>query len=349
MKKFLLRTLLFSLVFLALLEVISRLIVDPVYFNKLNTYNKKVKSITDCYFSENETEHVDFLFIGSSRVPATIDAGVFSRQTGKTAIVAGRGYMNAGMHYQALKNKLKKSPNYLKGAVVFLEYAGSSTFETPFSYDQYFVFESPEFNEAMPHLVLPHIDGGYLKEYLKKSENSNYVKAKLVLLYFSSVYRTIPFIKERLTNMDRPLLESENELLADEGGIRNDIIAVANEKAREHTKMALERSKNTPALTTDDLNSSTLAYLHKLIVENGGKLYLYHMPLHSIQQTVYNTEKEKFNQEVFESWLSYNQIKIIYNKNFMFRDSDFPDTWHLSKERRAEFSSLLLKNFNEQL
>jgi hypothetical protein len=348
MKKFIQKTLLFLLVFLIVVEIVSRVFVDPLYFCKINTYNLRTEVGMSSY-TLKKTLHVDYLFIGSSRVPATIDPKIIMDRTKKVAVVAGRGYLTAGVHYQALVNRLAECPDYLRGANVFIEYPGSSVYETPFKDEQFRVYEQNyDSRETMPHLLLPHINMSSLFQFLNKSTNSFPVKAKFILLYCCSFYRTIPFIQERLKGMDIPFLHKRESNLTTDGGIRDDIIEVANQKAMEYAKNYNKISKNLPALSESQLDESVLANLHKIIVENGGSLFLYKMPLHSVHEQVFSTPKELYNQKVFEDWLRKRNIKVIYNKDFIYRDVDFPDTWHLSKSRRAEFTSLLYSNFLDQ-
>jgi hypothetical protein len=96
-----------------------------------------------------------------------------------------------------------------------------------------------------------------------------------------------------------------------------------------------------PLLSFEDLDKSSLAFINDLIIKNGGKLYLYKMPLSSVQEASFSCKRAIQNKEIFEKWILSKEIPVIYNKKFNFQDSDFPDTWHLSADRRDEFTMML--------
>jgi len=354
MKKFIKKTLTFLLVAFLSVELLCRIFIDPIYFYKIDTYNVKnthlsrTRKFIQAYTSK-KTRHVDYLFIGSSRVPATINPGLIMQQdSGKIAVVAGRGYMTQGVHYQALKNRIKEYPEYLNNARVFIEYSGSSVYAEPFSENEFLVYEPLlKTDKAMPHLLLPHLNFKSFLKFIKVSDNSAKVKMEMFFLYCSSFYRSISFVKETLKKLDTPLFNNSNDLLVSEGGIRNDAIEFAQKAAITYGEIVKERLEKTPPLTIESLNNSTLAKINELVQENGGKLFLYKIPLHSLQQVLYNTDKEKNNQRLFEEWLDQNGIGIISCSDFEYNDEDFPDTWHLSMERRDEFTQDLYEELKQ--
>lgn len=356
MIKFLKKTLVFLFIVFLSIELLCRIIIDPIYFYKIDTYNIKEFSVSKHQkflnaYSTKKTEHVDFLFIGSSRVPATINPNVImQKDSTKTAIVAGRGYMTAGIHYQALKFRVSEFPDFLKNVSVLIEYPGNSVFSEPFNEQQYRVYE-PILSEdkAMPHLLLPHLNFKSFRDYLNFSPNSLKVKADMIFLFFSSFYRSRSFVTETLNKMDTPLINKNRSLLSSDGGIRNDRIGTANKNAVSYARIQKKRLEDRQVMTIESLDSSSLAYFNKLIIENGGDLFLYKMPLHSLQSEVFQTEKEKINKIVFEKWLNMNGITIIQNSNFKYDDSDFPDTWHLRKDRRDVFTNLLYEELITQV
>ncbi|MEM9905347.1 MAG: hypothetical protein AAF921_10025 [Cyanobacteria bacterium P01_D01_bin.44] len=349
MNKFMARVILFMLVAFVGTEIVSRVLIDPAYFYSLDTYNSrntskspKVKLVR--VFSSQTTERVDFLFIGSSRVAATINPQIFKQKdASKTTVVAARGHTSPGIHYQALKTKLSEHPDYLKGAKVFIEYSGSRQYDESFREDQLRV------DQDMPHLLLPYLNAQSLVEYLEKSPNSRQTKLEMTVLFLSAAYRSIPFVRENLRKLDSPLLDASEKLITSDGGIRDDQIALAREQAIMSVEQQVENSQESPIITEGSLNESFLAYFHQLITQNGGQLFLYKMPLHSIQKEVYASAKESLNQRVFEAWLSTKDIEVVYNKRFDYTDSDFPDIWHLSKAKRDEFSRLLYAEINARL
>jgi hypothetical protein len=347
----------FIFVTIIILELFCRVLIDPVFFYKLDTYNEKSTGSGISFnkyshmLSQRNTKHLDYLFIGSSRVPATINPKIFKeKDTNKVVVVAGRGYTTAGTTYQALKNKVSKYPDYLKNAKVFIEYTGSKQWDKAFNKEQFRVYEPiVPGDKAMPHVLLPFLDTRSFIEFIRKTPNSNSVKANMSLLFFSSLYRSESYMKEKLQRLNKPIGTKSNEVVVAEGGIRNDKIKASREKAVSVAKIQMEESKNSPVISLESLNKSILSSISNLIKENGGTLYLYKMPLHSISKSVYISDKEMLNNEIFEEWLKINEIPVIYNSNFKYCDSDFPDISHLSKNRRDEFSMMFYDEYESKL
>lgn len=345
MKRFLIKTLSIAFIFFLILEVTTRFITDPLFFYNIRTYDvQKPLTLSSVYKKFEPTQHVDYLFVGSSRIPATINPQLFSKLSDGIAINAGRGYMTPGIHYQALKNKISQYPDYLRDAIVVIEYAGSSTYDTPFKEDKLKVYEPViESDRPAPHLLIPHLDFNSYVEFMRESENGNEVKTQLSFLYFSSTYRSSQFVNEKFHALNKPLFGNKKQDLTSEGGIRDDRIEFAQQKALTIAKQQKERIINSVLLTTEAIDNSSFAAIYKLIVENGGRVVLYNMPLHSIQKEIYTSKKARLNKEVFEDWLQTKNIPVLYTSNFEFSDNDFPDTWHLSKSRRDEFTTKLFE------
>jgi len=136
MNPFLKKLIIFFAIFLVILEIFSRVIIDPFYFFSIKTYNERKGLTLDKIYSKDESDNVDFLFVGSSRIPATINHQlIYKLSNGKVAINAGRGYLTPGIHYQAIKSKLKDYPDFLKNSIVIIEYAGSDVYCTNFEDD----------------------------------------------------------------------------------------------------------------------------------------------------------------------------------------------------------------------
>lgn len=342
MKQFLIKILVVLLVFFAGIELFSRILIDPFYYYTINTYNEKKTHSLKNIFS-NDTEQVDYLFVGTSRIPATINPElIHSLSEGKTAINAGRGYMTAGIHHQAIKNKLKNHSDYLEGAYVFVEYAGSDIYASSFEEERLRVYETDDPDDkAMPHLLLPYLSPSSFFSFLRESDNSPRVKRELSFLYAFSTLRTSRFINEKFHRLDAPLNLVNDKNLVIDGGIRDDNIESAKQLAFDLASQTKERIMKEPVLDKKDLENSSLAAMNELITQNGGTLVLFKMPLHSVQTDIYSTSRARENKKVFEEWLQENDIRVVQNTLFTYQDSDFPDTWHLAKDRRDEFTALL--------
>ncbi len=328
-----------------LLETFSRIFIDPLYFYSINTYNEKgEKSIRQIYHNQ-ETEHVDLLFIGSSRVPATINTQKIKELSGgKVVVNAGRGYMTPGIHYQALKSKLEKYPDYLKDAIVVIEYSGCDIYPSSFNEDKLKVYEeSGNTDKPMPHLLLPYLNNKSFLSFLRDSHNSFRVKSKMTFLYLFAIVRANQYINEKYNNFNKPLFESTQQLLVSEGGIKNGHNASATKKAKKYAQLDKNEIIESDVLTDATINNSSFAKLCEIISNNGGKIMVYDMPLHNLQKDIYNSKKAIENKKVFNNWLVNNNIPILYTPGFKYTDNDFPDTWHLAINRRDEFTSKLFR------
>jgi hypothetical protein len=348
-RKFICRILFFIVFVFLLLEVTCRILIDPLYFGKLDIFNLERKHVFDSYFA-SETKHVDYLFIGSSRVAASINPHIFmSMDSNSIAVNTGRGYYTSAIHYQALKKRIAKYPDFIRGSKVLIELPGSSIFTESFKDNQYRVWEPiVKTDKPMPHLLLPYLNRRDFMDFFLLSPNGISVKMDMTLLFFFSSYRCAPFIKEMLKSHITFSLNNQNEdSIASEGGIRNDLISLAKQKAIDIAKIDIENQEITPPLFEQSIDRGFIAYFNNLITSNGGKLYLFEMPMHSIQKKVFNTEKEKNNFTVFNTWAKKHDIKILRNNKFEYSDSDFPDYWHLGKNRRDEFSFLLFNEIKE--
>ena len=87
---------------------------------------------------------------------------------------------------------------------------------------------------------------------------------------------------------------------------------------------------------------------YKIIIEGSGasQLLLTKDNVVSEVRLQGESKSEKYNRVIFESWCEKNDIPIIHiNKSYS--DSDFPDYWHLSIDKRDEFSLLLYNKILE--
>jgi hypothetical protein len=139
------------------------------------------------------------------------------------------------------------------------------------------------------------------------------------------------------------LVEKEETVLVAEGGIRNDVLDLSRQLAVEMAETDSLDIERHPRLTPELLDESSIAYLNRLVTENGGELVLYRVPMHTIQDRVHRSEKALANKKVYEDWLAAKGIRVLDMNEFHCDDSDFPDTWHLGKEKRDEFTEILLQ------
>ncbi|MEQ8472361.1 MAG: hypothetical protein RIC35_14305 [Marinoscillum sp.] len=347
MKQFIVTILSISIVFFLIAEILSKFLIDPIYFYSINTYNDKSNNSFKAIYRNSPTAHADFVFIGSSRIPATINPTLFRELSNGVTVNTGTGFMTPGIHYQALKNKLKSYPDYLKNSVVLIEYPGPDIYISSFKEDFLRVYEPVvATDKSTPHLLLPHLDYQSFLAFLTKSTNGIKVKVKMLVL-LSSTYRGCHFMRDKFNSLNNPLFQSNNPKLVSEGGIRNDNFEFAKQKAITVAIQDRNKIESNPPLSPEVINHSSFSKLHEIVKNNGGTLMVYKMPLHSIQKDIYSSEKAQKNKVVFENWLKERNIPIIHNPDFTYTDDDFPDTWHLSQDRRDEFTTKLYDQINK--
>ncbi|MEO9967574.1 MAG: hypothetical protein ABJF11_17385 [Reichenbachiella sp.] len=345
MKKFLLQSFYFIILTASLLELGSRLMMDKTYFYAIDPY-KGPSALTDVSIADiykSSPSSVDYLFIGSSRVAAGINSDQWNsiHREDNITINAGRGFFSGGSHYLALSNLLDNYPDYLKGAKVYLELPGGVIYAENFDDHLY------DYYPSMSHLVLPHVSFSNFRELVAR-QNTLSDKANITLLYFSSFYRTFPFFKEYKGRFIDRLVKSRIQTqpksdLANAGGIKvnSSELSQAKERALRMTEDRIKYQDEQEILTLDQLNNSIVAHLATLIRENGGEMILFEMPLHSSFQKVNQTSWARENSKVFKSWVDQEGIRIIDTSEFDISDDDFPDYWHMSITKRAEFTSFM--------
>ena len=353
MKKFLFRISLFIAVVILVLELFFRIFVDPFYYYYIDAYSQKTDNIRDI-LTGKASEHVDYLFIGSSRVIATINPSVFMREdSGKIAIVAGRGFRTAGTHYLSLKHRLSKYPDYLKNAYVFVEFPGVGNVPSAsYFFDKktsvvYQTFTDNQPDMIMAHYTLADMNFALLKVFLLNSDNPLSAKLDMIALFFSAIHRNSSLIKEKMIKLDVPLFPKESDKLITEGGIRTDQLDFVIQQALDTIAPSALDRELALLLTYENLNKSAFASLIELITQNGGKLFLYRVPVHSLGPIT--DEKLIKGIKILEEWVDSKNITVIENDKFEYDNSDFPDIWHLSIDRRDEFSYLLYQKFHDIL
>jgi hypothetical protein len=326
-----------GLLIFIIVEIVFRFVIDPVYFYYINSYtiDKTKFTFKQAYFPKDK-DHIDYLFIGESRTDAAINITEINRRNSTlVAVNAGRGYSTGAVHYWALKKMIRNNPNILKNSNVVIEVAGGVNYTENFEKTKYTL------RDDFVHLILPHLDFSLLKDFIKFSDCKSGSKLRLVLLYSSSLYRTLPFVKNKLHEMIAKL--DHNSSL--KGGVGTKAGNLSVEEARQllikiSTNDIVHQKQETP-LTEKELDYSMLSRINDLVVRNGGKLFLYEMPVHSIQRAVFETDLSMQNKETFASWAKHNYISIIYIEDFKYSDKDFPDYWHLAQNRSTEFTTKL--------
>lgn len=331
-----------GLMIFILFEIIFRIILDPLYFYSADAYtiDKTGYNFKRLYFPEN-TSHIDYLFVGESQMAAAISVTEltdFDRSV--VAVNAGKGYTTGAVHYWAIRKLIQDNPGIIKNSKIIID------FNTAMKYLENFKKEEFKIYEGYSHFILPYINTRILFDFVKNSDCNSITKMKLVLLYSSSMYRSLPFISAKLHEFISGKLNDNT--LADAGGIRTDKSSI--EKARqllvETVKDNIEKQKSQNPITISDINNSMISNINELINAGGGHLVFLDMPLHSFQRTEYDTDLQIKNKETFLEWATQKDIKIISVDDFDYSDDDFPDYWHLASNRSAEFTNKFFDKLN---
>ena len=341
MKTFFIKIIKYLFIFLIILEIVSRVFIDPLFYFALDTFRNKECKTIKCILEE-PNDKPDYIFLGSSRVAALVNSKLLSDLTeNKNVLNSARGYMTSGIMIQALKSKLTKKNDFLRNSKVFLEFYGQGSLTNLYVKDQLKVYESSTTKyTSQPQLILPYMNFSDLEDFWITSSNSWKVKVKLTILYFSASYRCALFMNEKFNYADKVLYKGQSNV-SESGGIRSDDIENTIQFAKISAAKEKQRILSEPYLTQEILAESSLSKLNNLIRENGGELVLFKIPLHSISKEIFNTPKAKLNNQVFKKWLNTQEINLIEPENFNYKDEDFLDILHINPDKKDEYTHSL--------
>lgn len=341
MKTFFIKIIKYLFIFLIILEIISRVFIDPLFYFSLDTFRNKECKTIKCILEE-PNDKIDYIFLGSSRVAALVNSKLLSDLTGnKNVLNSSRGYMTPGIMIQALKSKLRKKNDFLRNSKVFLEFYGQGSLTSLYAADELKVYETSTTKySSQPQLILPYMNFSDLKDFWSVSSNSWKVKVKLTILYFSASYRCALFMNEKFNYADKVLYSGQSNV-SESGGIRSDDIENTIQFARISAEKEKQRILTEPFLTQEVLAESSLSKLNNLVRENGGELVLFEIPLHSISKEIFKTKKSKLNNQVFKKWLNTQEINLMELNNFNYKDEDFLDVLHINPNRKDEYTYFL--------
>jgi hypothetical protein len=288
---------------------------------------------------------VDFVFAGSSRVAAAINSDSFvqeiSRETGTQvrAINIGRGYTTLAEHYLLLRRLYQECGANLERATVLIEGAeGLPDFST---------FRDPWVHPDEPTLIVPVIDGSHVLRMWMESSTPLHDKIEVsvrllqVVNYIDAKRRRLLTVGEgllrrindHLTAHRKPSVDGSIDL-SSRGGVLTDPAGVA--RAR---RLAVELSTTVKArqVAVEDWSATVLMDINTLVRGHDGRMFVFRMPVSSIQRDPLSTptrraDAESFRREAIAAGVEY--LPITFSTN----DEDFPDYWHLRNSRADEFS-----------
>lgn len=293
---------------------------------------------------------VTYIFIGSSRVAASISPTEFAQAMGETnspvsAINMGRGYTTLVEHYFGLRRIAAATPDGLKGVTVFLEAEGGFP-DLKTWRGNWFYYKNPDLlvniislsdlwsfwaRDSSNFDLKLTVTAGTLSEAVAKQ---GYGWAMLKGIN-DIILRHWPWTKPNKT--DLPAL----------GGIRTDEAGIQNAR-RLAVSLAAEYIKQERIFTRQSGDETVLKSINDLVIAGGGRLILFRMPLSSVQEQPYTTAIGRMNLEITDDLLKAWAIPMLF-PNMKTNDDDFPDYWHLRKSRRSEFTRSLARAYIDSL
>lgn len=307
--------------------------------------------------------HVDYLFIGSSRVAAAIDAPTFSavmsKHLGRPVVTLnlGQGYSTWIEHALGLRWLYEIAPEHLQGSVVFAEAPGE-VFTMGSWADRWY-------NPAQAQMILSVLRAKDLpalwhsgagvgeKLYLTAlyGGGRSMLVAKRAFIRQSIMEKGALIVKGLLQKtaaawgfapgaMPGALPAAAPDLTAS-GGIRAD-----TEGIRQVRALALEAAaqtvKNQKVIT--DWSSPVYDDVRHLVEAQQGRIMLFAMPESCSATELYATAIGRQNRLSFERQFG-SMHALMLRPAFAFTDEDFPDLWHLRKSRAPEFSAALAQAY----
>lgn len=288
------------------------------------------------------------IFIGSSRVGASIHAGTFAKVAdfapAERVLNMGRGYSRLIQHYLGLRNVLDSDPKCLLGTIVFLEAPTGVPDHSTFA-------DSWEFGEAPQQLTM-QLQASDLPT-MWRHQGSRAFKPTFEFLTGPSralIYRDWirRLLRRRITGRLKDLAlgvtmsDGASADLAGASGVRTDRIGIGLVRQKMIAD-AKNSSREACALYAD----TVLTRLVDLVSEAGGEVVLFDIPLSTQARKRYGQVISQLDRERFVDELSKADIAML-QPDFEHNDSDFPDLSHLRKSRQAEFTRALACSWLKQ-
>ncbi len=289
-----------------------------------------------------------FVFMGSSRVAASIDSEIaketIQESTNKVveSVNIGQGFTTFHQYFLYLKKVIQEKPELSKNIHLFIEAPNGTSEWSTWAKSKWFNIEQPQylinvltFSDLFKYWSLQ-------KSWRKKvSLTMSFLLRPIHLLTYQSQIRN--GVLSRFNDLYKNIFQVEiKEMnLAQEGGIQANAasIELIKESAVSRYKKIIQTRPAYQSWT-----KTVLYDLIKLAKKAGIKLIFYKMPLSSIQRKIEKDVITKKIRQDFRSILDVNQVNYL-DFNLDFEDRDFPDLWHLAKDKRPEFTKELMKSY----
>jgi hypothetical protein len=296
---------------------------------------------------------IDDLFVGTSRVAAAVDVDAFADEAARCigrrprAVNMGTGYSTLVEHFFGIKTLLRDRPDALRGGVVLIEAPGgipdaitiANRWDEPWTY------------EGETTRIVPHLRPGDLPDVwrsgLSFGDKLNFsfrtlTRGSALLAYRELIGMTLMDVfRGRVAGAVAPAAGHDKPAadLAERGGIRTD-----QEGVRRARSLAVEMAATWAAdqRPIGRWGDRVVGSLVKLILEAGGRVVFFEVPLHSMQAAALTTQSRLADRRAFlaeaKTWGA-----VVVSPDLEAGDDDFPDVFHLSGSRSAAYSRALAR------
>lgn len=301
---------------------------------------------------------LDYLFVGTSRVAAAIDAEVFadevSRRQPRAARVVnmGTGYSTLPQHYLGLRRLVRDYPESLRGCVVFVEVpGGSDAIWQGRRWDEAWVNKGQAHRVAalvessdlgpMWYSALPLADKLELSARFLGRRSAIVAHREALRRWFFKKLESLS-VKGMSTVLRRrlePVGPRPAADLADAGGIRTDL---------DHIEAIRQLAVTTADVWARDQTASrgwdrgVIGDIVRLVRGAGGEVVFFEIPLHSVQLQPLRTDIRQADRQAFleqaRAWGT-----TVLHPDFPHGDDDFPDIFHLARSRSGAFTTSLAR------
>lgn len=282
-----------------------------------------------------------FMFVGSSRVAASIDLASFVSALPYNFRDAyqfrnlGAGYTSLGTHYFKLRAMLQENPNLLRNGYVVIEAPGGLPVYEPVSGN----WCHPE----APMLLSQSLPTAYLGDFLTQAGNSWQNKLIVSALRLSAtcyiIYKAHLFAQTGFESVLQAIFHRTEPAsdLYQTGGIRSDPTSVRLARELALNQAAADAKDTSPR---DNWEATWFGRLVALVQSAGGQIIVYSMPVSNPFIEALEKPARQVDIATFGAYAARNGI-LVSDVGLQMDDNDFPDLIHVRSSRAPEFSAAL--------
>ena len=249
----------------------------------------------------------------------------------------GMGYTTIQEHYLGLRNYFEDSPSKMEKAVVFVMTDGVLPWDDK--------WKNTWTCDKNPELIVPLLK---VKDFPGFLISNTPLELKSQILFSFGVQNSRLWSERKRwrESIFRKFKTWTETVFQEEELVQSDMVIYQRKSFKALLKkLALESIDTSPEENYPDRNNlegQVIPDMVELVDSNGGWMLFVNIPCSSLLEEAYYSEERKEIEKVydFENW-GYP----IVCSSFHYTDEDFPDYWHLSVERRGEFSSQLGKEW----